>query len=73
MDAFLVDVDRQAAILDQANRPEIKQRIEDKNFQRRAVDEYLEYGDNARLDLLPNKNYRSIKDRVRALFESLGF
>ena len=73
MDAFLVDVDRQSAILDQSNRPEIKQVIEDKNYESKVMNEYLEEGDRARIDLIPNRNYRGIKGKFREFMSALGF
>ena len=59
MDAFLVDVDRQSAILEQSNRPEIKQVQEDKSYESKVINEFLEEGDRARIDLIPNKNYKT--------------
>lgn len=73
MDAFLVDVDRQSAVLDQSNRPEIKQVIEDKAYESKVINEYLEEGDKARLDLIPNKNYRGIKGKFQQFMTALGF
>ena len=53
MDAFLVDVDRQAAILDQSNRPEVKQIGANQQYQGRVINEYLTNGNDARVDLIP--------------------
>lgn len=73
MDAFLVDVDRQSAILEQSNRPEIKQVQEDKSYESKVINEFLEEGDRARIDLIPNKNYRGIKGKFREFMSALGF
>lgn len=73
MDAFLIDVDRQSAILEQTNRPEIKQIDSDKTYQDRVVNEYLDNGKDARIDLIPNKNYVGIKERFNQFKSALGF
>jgi hypothetical protein len=73
MDAFLLDVDRQSAILEQSNRPEIKQVQEDKAYESKVIDEYLEEGDKARPDLIPNRNYRGIKGKFQQIKTALGF
>lgn len=73
MDAFLIDVDRQSAILEQSNRPEIKQVQEDKNYETKVIDEYLEEGDRARIDLIPNRNYKGIKGKIQQFMTALGF
>jgi hypothetical protein len=73
MDAFLVDVDRQSAILEQSNRPEVKQVQEDKAYESKVIDEYLEEGDKARPDLIPNRNYRGIKGKFEQIKAALGF
>ena len=73
MDAFLVDVDRQTAVLEQSNRPEFKQREADKQYQGKVVNEYLDNGNDARLDLIPQKNYTGIKGRFQEFLGALGF
>ncbi len=73
MDAFLVDVDRQNAVLEQSNRPELKQREADKQHQSKAVNEYLDNGNDARLDLIPQKNYRGIRGKIQEFMGALGF
>ncbi len=73
MDAFLVDVDRQSAVLEQSNRPEIKQVAEDKAYESKLINEYLEEGDRARPDLIPNRNYRGIKGKFEQIKTALGF
>jgi hypothetical protein len=73
MDAFLVDVDRQTAVLEQSNRPELKQREADKQYQGKVVNEYLDNGNDARLDLIPQKNYRGIRGKIQEFMGALGF
>lgn len=73
MDAFLVDVDRQNAILEQSSRPEIKQVQEDKAYETKVINEYLDEGDRARLDLIPNRNYRGIRGKFEQIKAALGF
>ncbi|MFM7405623.1 MAG: hypothetical protein ACKO3K_02855 [Cuspidothrix sp.] len=73
MDAFLVDIDRNSAVLEQSNRPELKQREADKQYQGKVVNEYLNNGNNARVDLIPQKNYMGIKGKFKEFKEALGF
>ena len=73
MDAFLVDVDRQTAVLEQSNRPEVKQREADKQYQSKAINEYLDNGNDARVDLIPQKNYRGIRGKFQEFMGALGF
>jgi hypothetical protein len=73
MDAFIVDVDRQSAILEQSNRPEAKQVAEDKAYKSKLINEYLGEGDKARPDLIPNRNYRGIRGKFEQIKSALGF
>lgn len=73
MDAFLVDVDRQTAVLEQSNRPELKQREADKQYQGKVINEYLDNGNDARVDLIPQKNYVGIKGKFKEFMSALGF
>ncbi|MFM6043929.1 MAG: hypothetical protein ACKPCC_15220, partial [Dolichospermum sp.] len=73
IDAFLVDVDRNNAILEQSNRPELKQREADKQYQGKVVNEYLDNGSDARIDLIPQKEYRGIKGKFKEFIRALGF
>ncbi|MFM6673221.1 MAG: hypothetical protein ACKPJO_24325 [Dolichospermum sp.] len=73
IDAFLVDVDRNNAILEQSNRPELKQREADKQYQGKVVNEYLDNGSDARIDLIPQKEYRGIKGKFKEFIGALGF
>jgi hypothetical protein len=73
MDAFLVDVDRQTAISEQSNRPEVKQIEANKQYQGRLINEYLDNGNDARPDLIPQKNYLGIRGKFREFMSALGF
>jgi hypothetical protein len=73
IDAHLVGVDRQTAILEQSNRPEIKQVAADEQYQTKAMNEALSKGENARLDLIPQKNYLGIKGKFQEFIGALGF
>ena len=73
LDAHLVNIDRQTAILEQSNRPELKQVEADKQYQGRVINEYLDNGNDARLDLIPQKNYRGIRGKIQEFMGALGF
>lgn len=73
MDAFLVDVDRQTAVLEQSNRPEFKQIDANKQYQGRVINEYLDNGNDARVDLIPQKNYTGVKGKFKEFMSALGF
>ena len=55
--AHLVGVDQQVAILEQSNRPEIKQVAANEQYQTKTMNEALNKGETARYDLIPEKNY----------------
>jgi hypothetical protein len=74
IDAHLVGVDQQTAILEQSNRPEIKQVAADEQYQQRTINEALNKGENARYDLIPEKNYRTgIMGKIAEIRSALGF
>ncbi|MTJ48394.1 hypothetical protein [Dolichospermum sp. UHCC 0259] len=73
IDAHLVGVDQQVAILEQSNRPEIKQVAADEQYQQKTMNEALNKGENARYDLIPEKNYRGIKGKFQEFMGALGF
>jgi len=75
MDAFLVDVDRDDAVLNQTLRPELKQVQEEKRYKGKLVDEYLTEGNDARPDLITRKEYtgQGIAGRFREFMGALGF
>lgn len=73
IDAHLVGVDQQVAILEQSNRPEIKQVAADEAYQTKTMNEALGKGENARYDLIPQKEYRGIKGKLKEFMGALGF
>ncbi len=73
LDVYLVDVDRQTAIVEQSNRPELKQIEADKAYQDKLLNDYLGNGDKARPDLIPQKNYTGIKGKFKEFLGALGF
>jgi hypothetical protein len=74
VDVHLTEVDRQTAILEQSNRPEIKQVAADEQYQQRTMNEALSKGETARYDLIPEKNYRTgIMGKIAEIRSALGF
>lgn len=73
IDAHFVGVDQQSAILEQSNRPEIKQIAADDQLQNKQMNEALGRGDNARFDLIPDKQYTGIKGKLLEMKAALGF
>jgi len=74
IDAHLVSVDRDVAMIEQSNRPEIKQIAADEQLQQRQINEALTKGDNARYDLITEKNYTGgIKAKLLEFKAALGF
>ncbi len=73
IDAHLVGVDQQVAIWEQSHRPEIKQVAADEQYRQRTMNEALNKGENARYDLIPEKNYVGIKGKFKEFMNALGF
>jgi hypothetical protein len=74
IDAHLVGVDQQVAILEQSNRPEIKQIAANEQYQQKTMNEALSKGENARYDLIPEKDYRTgIMGKIASIKAALGF
>lgn len=74
IDAHLISVDQQAAVLEQSNRPEAKQISADEQLQAKQLNEALDRGENARYDLIPEKNYMGgIKEKLAQFRTALGF
>jgi hypothetical protein len=74
IDAHLVGVDQQTAILEQSNRPEIKQVAADEAYQTKTMNEALSKGENARYDLIPEKQYTGgFKAKLMEFKAALGF
>jgi hypothetical protein len=62
IEQYLMKVDGNAKLVDQANRPEVKQMAEDSRYELAAAKHLLENGDNARLDLLPRREYATVQE-----------
>ncbi|WP_071192654.1 hypothetical protein [Trichormus sp. NMC-1] len=74
IDAHFTAVDQQTALLEQSNRPEVKQLTADEQRQTKVMNEALSSGDNARYDLIPAKRYNSgFKAKLLELKAALGF
>lgn len=79
IDAYLVGVDNHAALIDQSNRPEVKQLSADEAYQTKVINEALNRGDDARFDLIPQKNYQPntvrglLAEKFTAIKSALGF
>ena len=79
IDAYLVGVDNQATLIDQKNRPEIKQLSANEAHQTKLMNEALNRGDDARFDLITQKNYQPstvrgvLAEKFVAIKSALGF
>lgn len=74
IDAHLVGVDQQTAILEQSNRPELKQIAANEQYQQKTMNEALNKGETARYDLIPQKDYRGgILGKIQEIRSALGF
>jgi hypothetical protein len=74
IDAHLTGVDQQTAILEQSNRPELKQIAANETYQTKTMNEALGKGENARYDLIPQKDYRGgIVGKIAEIRSALGF
>lgn len=57
IDLYMSGVESDARLIEQTNRPEIRQIEEDKRFEVNAAKHLLQNGSEARLDLLPSRDY----------------
>ncbi|HYW21920.1 MAG TPA: hypothetical protein VE956_21940 [Nodularia sp. (in: cyanobacteria)] len=79
IDAYLVGVDNRAALIDQSNRPEVKQLSADEAYQTKVINEALNRGDDARFDLIQQKDYQPntvrgvLAEKFTAIKSALGF
>jgi hypothetical protein len=74
IDAHLTGVDQQVAILEQSNRPELKQIAANEQYQNKTMNEALNKGETARYDLIPQKDYRGgIMGKIAEIRSALGF
>jgi hypothetical protein len=74
IDAHIVSVDNDSSILEQSNRPEQKQIAADETLHHKQMNEALSKGDNARYDLIPEKQYTGgFKAKLMEFKAALGF
>jgi hypothetical protein len=73
IDAYLVSVDSNATLLDQVNRPEIKQISADESHKSKVMKELLTKGDKARVEMIPSRNYdaHGFRESIGSKFASL--
>lgn len=62
IDQYMQKVDGDSKLIDQSNRPELKQIDEDNRYQSVAAKHLLQYGDNAKLELLPKREYATVTE-----------
>lgn len=79
IDAYLVGVDQNVSLIEQSNRPELKQISADESYDAKVINHALDAGDNARFDLIQYRNYQPSKvrevlaDKFNAIKSALGF
>ena len=79
IDAYITSVDNRATLLDQSNRPELKQIAADESYDAKVLNHALDAGDNARIDLIQHKQYQPSKvrevlaEKFTAIKSALGF
>jgi hypothetical protein len=73
IDAYLVSVDNSATILDQVNRPEMKQISADESHKSKVMKELLAKGNKARVEMIPSRNYDAygFRESIGSKFASL--
>jgi hypothetical protein len=65
-------VDGQAKLIEQVNRPQLKQIDENLNHQKSTVQHVLNYGNSEQRELLETKNYLPIAEKARGVFSGLA-
>jgi hypothetical protein len=82
IDQYLTKVDNESKLIDQANRPELKQIDEEARYNMAAAKHLLQHGENANLELIPHREYATVaegekrfsfKEKLGQLASSLGF
>ena len=73
LDAFISYSDREYQMESQRLRPEIKQIQSNLSYQDKLIDEYLEHGENAKIELIPARNYSRVKEGIKGLLSKMGF
>jgi hypothetical protein len=67
VDQYLQRVDGDSKIIDQSNRPEIKQIDENARYEVTAAKHLLQHGDNANLGLIPRRQYNTVVEGDKAI------
>lgn len=62
IDQYMMKVDGNAKLLDQSNRPELKQIDEDVRYTSAVAKHLLTHGDNAQIDLIPRREYATVSE-----------
>jgi hypothetical protein len=79
IDAYLVGVDQKSTLIEQSNRPELKQIQANETYDAKVINHALDAGDNARFDLIQQKQYQpskvreSLVEKFAAIKSALGF
>lgn len=79
IDAYLIGVDQRYSLVEQSNRPELKQITADQAYKTKTINHALEAGSEARLDLIQEKNYQPsavrnfLAEKFTAVKSALGF
>jgi hypothetical protein len=62
IDQYMQRVDGNSKLLEQSNRPELKQIDEDSRYSSALAQHLLTHGDNAQIELLPHREYATVSD-----------
>lgn len=79
VDACITSVDNRATLIEQSNRPELKQIAADESYDAKVLNHVLAAGENARPDLIQHRNYQPSKvkeilsEKFTAIKSALGF
>lgn len=67
IDQYLTQIDNNAKTLEQANRPYMKQIEEDTRYETVVTKHLLQHGENAQVDLIPQKQYATVQENGKTL------
>lgn len=79
IDVYLAGVEQRATLLDQSNRPELKQIQANESYDAKVLNEALNRGDKANFELIQKRDYQasnikeSVANKFNALKSALGF
>lgn len=62
IDQYMMKVDGNAKLLDQSNRPELKQMDEDSRYNSTVAKHLLIHGENSQIDLIPRREYATVSE-----------